>query len=121
MTEQTTSLTAAEIDALNARFAGPDPKDILAWALDRFHPRIALASSFGAEDVALIDMLDHIQPGARVVTLDTLRLHTETYDVIDRVRARYSADVQAFFPDLAAVDRLVRERGYNCFYASVDN
>src|SRR5207247_6016701 len=108
-------------DALNTRFAGAQPQDILAWALAEFHPRIALASSFGAEDVALIDMLDKINPSARVVTLDTLRLHTETYDLIDRVRARYSMEVEAFYPDLASIDAFVRERGYNCFYASVDN
>jgi phosphoadenosine phosphosulfate reductase len=114
-------LTQHEIAKLNAQFAGAQPQEILAWALERFHPRIALASSFGAEDVALIDMVDKINPAARVVTLDTLRLHTETYDVIDRVRARYSVEVEAFFPDLTAVDQLVRERGYNCFYASVDN
>ena len=115
------TLSAQQVDTLNTRFAGAPPQDILTWALAEFHPRIALASSFGAEDVALIDMLDKINPSARVVTLDTLRLHTETYDLIDRVRARYSLEVEAFYPDLASVDAFVRERGYNCFYASVDN
>jgi hypothetical protein len=46
---------------------------VLAWALARFHPRIALASSFGAEDVVLIDMLMTLDPRARVFTLDTGR------------------------------------------------
>lgn len=121
MSEQTALLTRDQVDALNAGFVGAPPQEVLAWALEQFHPCIALASSFGAEDVVLIDMLDKINGSARVVTLDTLRLHTETYDVIDRVRARYSVEVEAFYPDLTAVDALVRERGYNCFYASVDN
>jgi phosphoadenosine phosphosulfate reductase len=47
---------------------------VLAWALTEFHPRIALASSFGAEDMVLIDMLACLEPGARVFTLDTGRL-----------------------------------------------
>ena len=114
-------LTSLQLDEMNRRFAGGEPQEILSWALAEFHPRIALASSFGAEDVVLIDMLDRINPQARVVTLDTLRLHTETYEIIDRVRSRYSVDVEAFYPDLAAVDALVRERGYNGFYAGVAN
>ncbi len=113
--------TGEQVGEINARFADAGPEDVLAWALDRFHPRIALASSFGAEDVVLIDMLWRLNPAARVVTLDTLRLHTETYDVIDRIRARYGGEVEILYPELAAVDRLVRERGYNCFYASVQN
>ena len=116
-----TLLTPQRASELNARFADAEPQTVLTWALGEFHPRIALASSFGAEDVALIDMLDKINPQARVITLDTLRLHTETYDVIDRVRSRYSVSVEALYPDMAAVDALVRERGYNGFYASVAN
>ena len=114
-------LAPAEIDQLNTRFAGAAPEDVLRWALERFHARIALASSFGAEDVVLIDMLWRVNPQARVFTLDTLRLHTETYDVIDRVRQRYGGQVELVFPDLSAVAGMVEERGYNCFYASVEN
>jgi phosphoadenosine phosphosulfate reductase len=119
MTE--TRLSQAQVDELNARFAEADPTAVLSWALEQFHPRLALASSFGAEDVVLIDMLWRINPQARVQTLDTLRLHTETYDVIDRVRERYGIAVEIFYPDLSAVDRMVHERGYNSFYTSLDN
>jgi phosphoadenosine phosphosulfate reductase len=114
-------LSGEQVDELNAEFTSAEPQAVLEWGLERFQPRIALSSSFGAEDVVLIDMLHRIDPDARVVTLDTLRLHTETYDVIDRVRSRYGLNVEAFYPDLNAVDAFVRERGYNCFYASVEN
>jgi phosphoadenosine phosphosulfate reductase len=117
----TKSLSSAELADVNERLIAATPEDVLAWGLDRCHPRIALASSFGAEDVVLIDMLWRLNPAARVLTLDTLRLHTETYDVIDRIRARYGGQVEIMYPDLTAVDRLVRERGYNCFYTSVEN
>src|SRR5207249_11187958 len=96
-------------------------QELLPWALERYHPRIALASSFGAEDVVLIDMLSRINPAAKVFTLDTLRLHTETYEVIDATRRRYGTDLTIYYPDLTAVDRMASERGFNCFYASVEN
>jgi phosphoadenosine phosphosulfate reductase len=111
-------MTPDEVAAVNARLAGAEPQAVLAWGLDRFGDRIALSSSFGAEDVVLIDMLARINPKARIVTLDTLRLHTETYDVVDRIRARYGMEIEIFYPDLAAVDRIVKEHGYNCFYQS---
>ncbi len=114
-------MTPEEIAEINSRFAGAEPEAILAWALDRFGERIALSSSFGVEDVTLIDMMWRLNPRARVVTLDTLRLHTETYDVIDRIRENYGMDIEIFYPDLTAVDRMVREKGYNCFYQSVEN
>lgn len=106
---------------LERRFEQAEPQDVLAWGLERFHPRLALASSFGAEDVVLIDMLWRLNPQARVFSLDTLRLHTETYDLVDRVRQRYGIEIEILYPDLPAVDAMVKAHGYNCFYASVDN
>src|SRR5262249_54009613 len=111
-------MTPDQVAEVNAKLAGAEPAAVLAWALDHFGDRVALSSSFGAEDVAIIDMLWRLNPKARVVTLDTLRLPTETYDVVDRIRSRYGLDLQIFYPDLTSVDRMVKEHGYNCFYRS---
>ena len=72
------SLSEAEIAGLNAVFEGKPPQACLEWALGHFGSNLALSSSFGAEDVALIDMLWRIDPKARVFTLDTQRLPTAT-------------------------------------------
>jgi len=68
-----TKSTTEQIDKLNTELK--TPQEILKWALDNLHPKLALASSFGAEDVAVIDMLMKINPKARVFTLDTGRLN----------------------------------------------
>ncbi|HWP34706.1 MAG TPA: phosphoadenylyl-sulfate reductase [Thermodesulfobacteriota bacterium] len=99
---------------------GWDAQAVLRWALDRFGDRVALASSFGAEDVVLIDMLAKLTPRPRVFTLDTGRLPQETYDVIQAVRDRYGIAVEIFFPDAAAVEAMVREKGPNLFYESIE-
>ena len=62
------------------------PEEVLQWGLENLHPKLALASSFGAEDVCLIHMLSKINPEARVFSLDTGRLNQETYDVMDEIR-----------------------------------
>ena len=101
-------------------FEDKDAPETLEWALDTFHPRIALASSFGAEDVALIDMMCKITPKPRVFTLDTGRLHQETYDVMDSIRSRNDIEIEVYFPDASKVEKMVRENGPNLFYKSVD-
>jgi len=76
--------TAAQIQQLNESLK--TPQEVLKWSLDNLHPGIAMASSFGAEDVVVIDMMMKINPKARVFTLDTGRLNQETYDVMDAIR-----------------------------------
>lgn len=105
---------AAEVDRMSAG-------ESLAWALERFHPRIAFASSFGAEDVVVIDLLLKLRPDARIFTLDTGRLHDETYEVAERVRRRYGIAVETFFPERIPVERIEHEKGLFSFRESVEN
>ena len=96
-------------------------QEILTWALKNFGRRIALACSFGApEGLAVLDMMQRIDPASRVFVLDTGRLPQETYDLIDRVRERYDREIEVVFPRAEDVERMVRSRGLNLFYESVE-
>jgi len=109
-----------EIALLTKRFEKKEPQVILKWGLERFHPRIALASSFGAEDVVLIDMLCKISSKPRIFTLDTGRLHQETYDVMDAIRGKYGIEIEVYFPQTESIEKIVREHGVNLFYENPD-
>ena len=98
-----------------------DTPQLLALVLERFGNRVALASSFGAEDQVLIDMLSRISIAAVVFTLDTGRLPQETYDVIEQTRKKYGMTIQIVFPDSAKVENMVKNHGPNLFYDSVEN
>lgn len=111
--------TAEQIHQLNA--ALKTPQDVLKWAIDNLHPRLAMASSFGAEDVAVIDMIMKINPKARIFTLDTGRLNQETYDVMDEIRNKYNMNIEVMFPDQNEVEQMVRVNGMNLFYKSIGN
>lgn len=113
-------LTELELARLNESFEDKSPHELLEWALERYGSKIALSSSFGAEDVALIDMMWRVDPKARVFTLDTLRLHTETYTVMDQIRAKYGVKLDIHYPDIQAVDAMVQKEGYNCFYRGIE-
>jgi phosphoadenosine phosphosulfate reductase len=99
-----------------------DAFEILTWAVGKFHPRLTLSASFGApEGMILIDMLHRIEAETRVYVLDTGRLHPATYELIDRVRDRYGKIVEVVFPASGGVEEMVREKGMNLFYESLEN
>ena len=112
--------------ALAERFEPAAAEELVAWALDRYAGRLALVTSLQAEGVVLLDLAHRLaggRPGGldgllRVVSLDTGRLHPETYDLVDRVRERFGVEVELVFPEAAAVEALVRRAGPNLFYAS---
>lgn len=111
--------TAEQIQQLNADLK--TPQEVLKWSFDNLHPRLAMASSFGAEDVVVIDMMMKINPKARIFTLDTGRLNQETYDVMDEIRKKYNVNIEVMFPDQNEVEQMVRVNGLNLFYHSVGN
>jgi phosphoadenosine phosphosulfate reductase len=75
----------------------------------------------GAEDQLLTHMLISIDPAFRIFTLDTGRLFPETYNLIQETKKRYQANLDVFFPDYSQVETMVREKGINLFYESVEN
>lgn len=95
--------------------------DLLAWAVERFGDKLTFASSFGAEDMVVLDLLLTIDPKARVFLLDTGRLHQETYDLIDKARYRYGRGFEAYAPRAEALEKLLSEKGPNAFYDSIEN
>ena len=96
------------------------PQEVLSWALDRFGRELAICSSFQAEGCALIDMAHRIDPGVRVFTIDTGRTPQETYDLIDKMRARYGIRVETFMPDTEVVQKMVTRHGNNLFHHDVN-
>lgn len=96
-------------------------EEILRWSVDKYGFRAGLASSFGMEDMVLIDMVSKIEGEVTVFTLDTGRLHEETYQTMDRVRSKYGVNIQVYFPQKDDVERLVGEKGLYSFRESVDN
>lgn len=110
-----------EARKLSQEFEQQTPEKLLEWAFQKFGSKVVIASSFGAEDVVLIDMVLKIHRQARIVTLDTGRLPEETYAVMDAVKFKYGVKIEVFFPDAAQVEALVREKGFYSFKESVDN
>ncbi len=110
-----------DVKNLNREFEQSSPEDILAWASKDLGRSVALATSFQVQGMVLVDMFAKTDPGARIFTLDTGRLHSHTYDVMDRTREKYNINIEVLFPDTAEVEEMVTSRGVNLFYKSVEN
>lgn len=110
-----------EVKRLNDEFEGSSPREVLEWASRNLGSGVALATSFQIQGMALLDMLVRTDPRARVFTLDTGRLPSQTYELMDRVRDRYGVNVEVLFPDKAEVEEMVARHGVNLFYKSVEN
>ena len=90
------------------------PQKIIKHALSQFE-NIAISFS-GAEDVALIEMARNYRPDISVFSLDTGRLHPETYRYIEKVRKHYGIKIEVLSPDGDALRALVSEKGLFSFY-----
>jgi phosphoadenosine phosphosulfate reductase len=112
----------SEITEAGGRLRGAAPPDIVAWAVERFGPSVAIASSFSIEDCVVIDMAHKASGGkARVFALDTGRLPDETYQTAERVLAKYGLEIAWFFPAQKPVEDLIRTKGLYSFRDSLDN
>ena len=94
--------------------------ELLEWALEQFHPKMAISAAGGVDGMALVDMAWRINPEVRVFTLDTGRLPPETYQLFEDVRDQYGIDVEFEFPDRTAIEEMVFAAGPNLMYRSVE-
>jgi phosphoadenosine phosphosulfate reductase len=102
---------------LNAKAAAT--RAILERVAREFSPAV-FASSLAAEDMVLTDMILKAGLPIGIFSLETGRLHKETLDVLDQVKAHYGHDIALYKPRAELVDEYVSKNGLNAFYDSVE-
>lgn len=119
MTQATVASTELNLAQIQSEYAFKSPRQTLEFALREFD-NIAISFS-GAEDVILIDMATKITDNLQVFSIDTGRLHAETYQFMEQVRQHYDLELEVLFPNFQQVEQLVREKGLFSFYADNHN
>ncbi|MEO7150616.1 MAG: phosphoadenylyl-sulfate reductase [Burkholderiaceae bacterium] len=85
------------------------------------HPgRIVQATSLGAEDMVLSDLIARHRLPIAVGTLDTRMLHAQTLALIGTIRERYAITVEVYRPEHDAVVHFVREHGPRAMFESLE-
>jgi len=106
---------------LTLALAGRDLIEQLNYLAGAFPGQVVFSTSMGQEDQVITDIIARNKIPIKIFTLDTGRLFNETYELIDRTRARYKIPIEVYFPQAAAVEKLVTEKGFTSFYESVEN
>ncbi|MCS6866369.1 MAG: phosphoadenylyl-sulfate reductase [Gemmataceae bacterium] len=93
-----------EIRAANERFQLASPQEILQWGVERFFPRLLMATAFGAEGCCIIHMLSEIQPATKIINLETGYQFPETLELRERIKARYGIEVEYIYPETTVAE-----------------
>jgi phosphoadenosine phosphosulfate reductase len=80
---------------------------------------ITQASSLGAEDMVVTDLIARAGIKASIFVLDTGKLHQETLDLIGRLEAHYDRKVDVYCPDTQVAEHFVAENGEDAMYRSL--
>lgn len=103
--------------------SGPAHQDAALARLSdaiRDHAPATFSSSFGLEDMVILDLIARHDLPTEIFTLDTGRLHEETHALIEKARARYGREIRMLFPQAEALEGLICRDGPNGFRASLD-
>jgi phosphoadenosine phosphosulfate reductase len=93
-----------QISEAAAQLAKESPQAILRWAVETFHPRLTMATAFGAEGCCLIHMLADIEPRVRIFNLETGYQFPETLELRERIKERYGIEVEYVRPELSVAE-----------------
>jgi phosphoadenosine phosphosulfate reductase len=94
-------------------------RERLAGAV-RQYGRVVYSNSLGAEAMVLTDIIWSHVPEVDIFSIDTGRLHEETYELLERLQRRYQRSIRVVYPDAQALEQLVGAQGVNGFYHSLD-
>lgn len=109
-----------ELKTLQAELEGKNTRQVLTRIAGLFGRDAVFASSLGAEDQVLTDLIVRDKLDIPIITLDTGRLFEETLDLIAATEARYKIKIEVFTPDTAELEALINLHGVNCFRESLD-
>ncbi|MEX0977992.1 MAG: phosphoadenylyl-sulfate reductase [Pirellulales bacterium] len=88
-----------ELKAHSQRLETATPQEIIAWAVEKYAPKLTMATAFGPEGCVILHMLAAIDRGTYVFNLDTGYQFKETLELRDRIAKRYGIEVDMKQPE----------------------
>ena len=100
--------------------AKKNAEELLSILSKELGNNLVFATSMGAEDQVIFDMISRLGLDIPVFTLDTGRLFQETYDLIAETEKKYNKKIKIYFPERKTVEEMVNQDGINSFYESIE-
>ena len=114
-------MDSAIVNTLLEKTANFSIEETLAFLATEYPEKVVFSTSFGQEDQVITALIAKNDLPITIFTLDTGRLFQETYDVFHRTLKKYNKQIEVYFPEAASVENLLKEKGPNSFYESVEN
>lgn len=108
-------------EQLSNQLSALSAQEIINFIINEYKGKAGLATSLGAEDQVLTDMIVKTGKPTKIFTLDTGRIFPETYKVLDETSKKYGIQIEVYFPDAGQVEEMVNTKGINLFYESIEN
>ena len=93
-----------ELAEASRRLESAAPDEIIGWAVERFFPRLTMATAFGPEGCLILSMIARIEPRLHVFNLDTGYQFPETLATRDRIAEKYGLEVELRRPELSVAE-----------------
>lgn len=104
-------------EQLLASLNAMSPEELFVWAREQYGDRAGIITSFQDTGCVMIDIMSRVAPGMRILTVDTLRLHDETYALMDEMKKRYGP-IERFTPDPDRLQKMIANHGEYLFFDS---
>ena len=114
-------MSATSVNILLEKTANFSIEETLIFLANEYKGKVVFSTSFGQEDQVITALIASNDLPITIFTLDTGRLFQETYDVFHKTLKKYKKEIKVFFPEASAVEKLLKEKGPNSFYESVEN
>ena len=114
-------MSATSVNILLEKTANFSIEETLIFLANEYKGKVVFSTSFGQEDQVITALIASNDLPITIFTLDTGRLFQETYDVFHKTLKKYKKEIKVFFPEANAVEKLLKEKGPNSFYESVEN
>ncbi|MCK9219497.1 MAG: phosphoadenylyl-sulfate reductase [Bacteroidales bacterium] len=105
---------------LNQQFEDAAPEEVISWFAKEYKNKVTFSTSLGIEDQMITHIIATLHLPVNIFTLDTGRLFQETYDTLSITEKKYGIPIKLFFPDANHVEEMVKNKGINLFYESVE-
>jgi phosphoadenosine phosphosulfate reductase len=100
-----------QLAEFSRRLETATPREIIAWAVQNYFPKLTMATAFGPEGCLILHWLAEIEPRTPVFNLDTGYQFKETLELRDRIAARYGIEVELKRPELSVEEYEAKHGG----------
>ena len=110
-----------DLNKINEELETLTPEEILTKCFNLIEGNKTISLSMQLDGLVLLDMMLKERLQFSCYTIDTGRLHEETYKMFDTIRFKYNVPLEIYYPNTIAIEQLTSTKGVYSFKESIEN